>query len=175
VTVAVLSPPLGDLETIVAAIAAALSGPVFADLLAAVDIALNLRDADGNVIATPAPAAVYGYERAELEAYPAAEIIGVETVYDPQADEAAGTHRIGIDWTQLGDNEQTVTRDVQRLVLATRLFFRRNLIAEAAVALGIGPVLIESEGYGRLARAETAGNPLVKSGHVVLAVSSWSA
>lgn len=157
--------PLGDVESVTAAIAAALRSADFAQLLANVDAAENTGDD------TPAPKVVYAYERAQLEKFPAAEVIALNTAFNPQADEAAGAHRILVDWTQIGDSEARITREVQRLVLATRLFFRRSVL-QGDYALA--PMTIEFEDYSRIEPLQNAPQPFLKGGRVVLVAETWS-
>lgn len=152
--------PLGDVESVVEAMASALRSTSFTDILAAIDARLD----QGQELprATPGPAAVYGYERATPEAYPCAEVVIVQSEIDEDADEAKSTHRITIDWTVVGDDEEVVTRDVQRLVLATRLGFRRGVLDGMRA---IGPMTIQFEDYSRLEQGRD--HPLLKGGRVM--------
>lgn len=166
-TATLLTPPLGDVESITQGLAAALASERFRAVIAGVDIARNTG------ATTPwqgAIGSIYAYERANLEVYPAAEVIAAQATYDTDADEAAAVHRISIDWTQVGDDEQTVTRDIQRLVLATRIFFRHSVLDGS---FGIGPMLVEFEDYTHLSPG-TGAHAFLKGGLLILAVKSWS-
>lgn len=152
----------GDIETVKAAIAADLASSGFTDVLAAVNAEKN----DGYT--TPGPAAVYDYERAALEAYPAVELQGLTTTYEVDDDVKAATHQIAIVWTQVGDNEQTVTKDVERLVRATRDRLWRSVLGGQ---VGLAPMLVMSEDYSALAPS-AQGQPFMKGGRLIVAATT---
>ncbi len=152
----------GDIEDTKATLASWLLSSRFTDKLTAVNVEKN----DG--YSTDAPAKVYPHPRAELEAYPAAQLLGFNTVYDLDDEAKTATHRIGVQWTVVGDREDHVTSDVERLMRATReLFWRSSLGGEVNAA----PILIESEDYSELLPG-SAGQPLAKAGMTTLLVTT---
>jgi hypothetical protein len=77
------------------------------------------------------------------------------------------THAIAIVFTQVGDNEATVTTDVERLVRAARdLFWRSVLDAQE----GLAPILVVSEDYSALAPGN--GYPFMKGGRLIVAATT---
>lgn len=154
----------GDIETVKQGIAAALASSAFTDALAAVNAE------QGGAYATPPPAVIYPYERAVPETYPAIELQGLTSTYNVEDDVKQVTHRIAVVVTQVGDNEQTITTDIERLVRATRdLLFRSVLDGQR----GLAPMLIESENYSALAPNPRTG-ALMKGGMVVLAATTFA-
>lgn len=154
----------GDIETVKKGIAAALGSSAFTDVLAAV----NAEQGDGYT--TPPPSVIYPYERAVPETYPAIELQGLTSTYNVDDDVKAVTHRIAVVVTQVGDNEQSITTDIERLVRAIRdLLFRSVLDAQR----GLAPILIESENYSALTPNPKTG-ALVKGGMVVLSATTFA-
>lgn len=151
----------GDMEAVKTALAKWLSGPQYSDALAAVDA----EKGDGNV--TPGLQAVYAYERTKLEAYPAVELQGLRTDYAADDDVKQATHAIAIVFTQVGDNEETITREVERLIRAARDLFWRSVLDGQE---GLTPILVTSEDYSPLAPA--IGAPFQKGGHLIVAATT---
>lgn len=151
----------GDIESVKTAIAAALNGTGFTDALAAVNVDKN----DGYT--TPGPAVGYPYERAVLEAYPAFELVGLATGYGEDEDLKKATHQIAVLWTVAGDNEATLTTDVERLVRATRDLLWRSVLGGQ---VGLAPMLVVSDDYSPLAPGN--GHPFMKGGRVIVSATT---
>ena len=150
-----------DIETVKKAVAALLGTSGFADALAAVNADQN----DGYT--TPGLAAIYPYERLVPEAYPVVELQGLNGVYDVGEDVKDLTHRFAIVVTQVGDNEATVTTDVERLLRAIRDFLWRSTLNGLTA-----PVLIGEENYSQLAAARD--HPFVKGGMLILTAQTFA-
>jgi hypothetical protein len=129
--------------------------------------AVNTEKADGRT--TPYPAEIWEYEKAALGAYPAAELQALTTQYAPEDDVKIASHRIAVVWTVVGDNEATVTTDIERLVRTTRDVFWRTVLA---ADLGGIPMVVESEQYSALAPA--LGQPFMKGAQVMLIAGAIS-
>lgn len=165
---------VGDIESVKTELAAVLANTAtaidrfgatkyFNDALDTVNAEKN----DGHV--TPYPASIYPYERAVIESYPAVELQGLVTTYQPEDDVKAGTQRVAVVWTVVGDNEASVTTDVERLVRATRDVLWRSLLS---ADLGLAPIHVESEDYSALAPG--GPNPFMKGGRVVLVIDGFA-
>lgn len=153
----------GDIETVKAAIAAALLSADFATALAAVDTEKN----DGST--TPGPAFGYPYERAVLEGYPAFELQGLQTTYNSNGDVKEATHQIGVVWTLAGDNEAVLTQVLERLVRATRDFLWRSTLSGQ---IGLAPMLVKSENYSALQPG--TNTPLLKGCVVIIEATTFA-
>lgn len=155
----------GDIETVKKGIAEALASPAFAAALTAV----NVEQDDGYT--TAAPAVIYPYERAVPEAYPVFELQGLSTAYDPNDDVKNATHRIAVVCTQVGDNEASITTDVERLIRAARdLLWRSVLNADR----GLAPMLVESENYSQLTPNPNGDGTFVKGGMLILSAETFA-
>lgn len=108
---------LGDIQDVKHALALVLGGPEFLTVLAAVDAEKAVS------IATPGPTQVFEGEKTTLtdQGFPVAEIIGNRTLYNSDSEQAKdATHEIQVMWTHVGDDELTITAQLERLVRATR-------------------------------------------------------
>lgn len=153
----------GDIEDVKAGVALWIASSRFTDALAAV----NAEKADGYT--TPDPRAVYAYERAVLENFPAAEVIGLNTVYEPDSDVKAATHRISVVWTQVGDTEATVATDVERLVRATVDAFWRSVLDGRRA---LKPIGVDHDDYSQLDSGRENG-AFMKGGSVILICETY--
>lgn len=165
--------PVGDMESAKHEIALLLAAATFATLLTAIDA--EKAQASGSTVTTSAPAAAAIFEGAvnsqkEGSGYPVVEIIGHKTDYD-EADQQvdSGTHEIGIYWTHVGDDELTITTQLERLVRATRQTCRNALLS----AIQSAPVQVVSEEYTALMPTKTAGI-FVKSSQTIVRVRTES-
>lgn len=150
---------VGDVESVKAVIATIAGSTVFSDQLAAVNAEKN----DGYTSA--GLAAIYDYERAEIEAYPCLEIVGLTETYNPDEDVKDDTIRVALIFTVVGDNEQTLTKDVERLMRTARDVFWRSVLNGA---VGAAPVTVETGDYSELTRGQN--QPFMKGGRLILAV-----
>lgn len=110
----------GDIQDVKQAIAQALRSQSFLNVLAAVDAEKVV------AMATPGPTQVF--EGAKVvktdQGFPVAEVIGVTTTYDATTEQAkVAVHEIQVIWTHVGDDELTITAQLERLVRATRDLF----------------------------------------------------
>ncbi len=134
----------GDIEDAKHQVALVLLDPAFATLISAIDAE------KGAVTATPPPAAVFKGAMAQTkigQGSPVCEVIGHKTDYDV-ADQHAktATHEIGVYWTHWGDDELTITTQLERLVRATRDALWNGLLTAIASA----PVEVVGEEYSPL-------------------------
>lgn len=158
------TPRDGDIEDTKHALAVVLAGPAFLERLRAID-------AEKGEGETPVPTVVIPGETTNPvgQGYPIAEVIGLRTDYateDQQCKQAL--HQIAVHWTQVGDDELTITRDLQRLVRATR-----DLLWNSSLpALGNAPVLVTSEEYSELMPAKD--RPFVKASQTLLRIATFT-
>lgn len=159
----------GDIEDVKHELALLLQAPGFLTLLTAVDAEKS------TTIVTPGPAAVFEGEKASKTGmgYPVAEVIGLRTTYDAPSNEAkVAIHDVQIAWTQVGDDELTITTHVERLVRATRdLVWPANGPASLP-ALASAPMELVSEEYSELFKGKEY--PFVKGSMTVLRVTTLS-
>lgn len=123
--------------------------------------------ADDIPLGLPAADAVSTSERAHLASYPACEIVGDSSEpgdANQEAEEYA--HRLALVWTAIDDDEERVTAQIERFVLASRRVFKNAVLAEVP---GIAPVQVGREDFSPLGRREAAG-PFLKSGVLELTV-----
>lgn len=137
----------GDIQDVKHEIARALASAAFTSVLAAVDLEKAV------TTATPGPVAVFEGEKAVKsdQGFPVVEVIGIRTLYaldDQQTKDA--THEVHVVWTQVGDDELTITAQLERLVRATRdLFWPANGPSELTT-LSTAPIQVVSEEYTAL-------------------------
>lgn len=113
-------------------------------------------------VAAPPPFVIYRAVKAgpnSIDGFPCGELDGDESV----PEDASGTvedlnHRIAVLWTLVGDDEETLTDQVEVYVLATR----RTLSSAHLPGVGNVPVVVGRENYSRLARVKDLAQPLVK-------------
>jgi hypothetical protein len=129
----------------------------------------------GTSIVTPPPAVVFEGEKAVLtgQGYPVCEVIGLRTVYDPASNQAkVAMHEVQISWTHVGDDELTVTTQVERLVRATRDLFWPAAGPIALTNLASPPIEFLSEEYSELFKGKDF--PFIKGSMTVLRVTTLS-
>lgn len=126
-------------------------------------------------VVTPGPAVVFEGEKAVLTGlgYPVAEVIGLRTSYDSASQQAkSATHEVTVNWTQVGDDELTVTTHLERLVRATRDLFWPPTGPITLPAIASGPIELVSEEYSALFQATVS--PFVKGSVSILRVPTES-
>ncbi len=161
---------LGDIEDVkhqiallLASASAGANGSTFAQNLAALDTEKN----DG--VTTPSPAEIHETERAQLTNYPGCLLIARDTNYDLEAGPTLqdGTHLLEVVWFQVGDDEAVVTKQVERLVRATRLTLWGTTFGGA---INAAPLQVIRDNYADLAPSgETA---FLKGGRTFVAVAT---
>lgn len=159
----------GDIEDVKRELATMLRSAAFVACLAAVDAEKPV------ATVTPGPAVVFEGEKANLSGvgYPVAEVVGLKTSYDENAQQSkVATHEVSILWTQVGDDELTITTQLERLVRATRDLFWPATGPVNLPALASAPILIGSEEYTALLPAQ--GHPFVKGSSTMLRVETES-
>lgn len=159
----------GDMQDVKHAIARELSGPDFLTVLAGVDTEKAV------TIPTPGPAAVFEGEKANLAGfgYPVAEVIGAKTVYG-QTDEQgkSAVHEVQVVWTHVGDDELTITAQLERLVRATRDLFWPPTGLRVLIGINAAPLEVVREEYTALMPA--TDHPFVKGAATTLLVPTVS-
>lgn len=160
---------LADIQDVKHELALLLLAPAFLATLAAVDVERGVTSA------TPGPAAVFEGEKFVKtgQGFPVVEVIGIRTVYGPDPQQAKfGVHEVQLAWTQVGDDELTITAQLERLVQATR---DTVWPADGPITLPnahSGPIEVASEEYSQLMPAQ--GHPFVKAAVVVLHVPTYA-
>lgn len=155
----------GDIEDAKHEVALQLTAASFTTLLAAIDA-----EKAGSVT-TPVAAAVFEGEKQTKSAdgYPVAEIVGLRTLYDSNSEQSKDAlHDIAVIWVQVGDDELTITRQLERLVRATRDTFWNALLPAIASA----PVQVVSEEYSGLLPAQD--HPFVKASQTILQIRTFA-
>lgn len=153
---------LGDIEDVKHQIALIIAGAAFTAQLATIDAEKD----DG--ITTPAPAQVEECEKANFTNYPACRVIGLGAEYDQDSNAAKdGRHLVSVDFLQTGDDEATVTKQVERLVRAARDVLWESLLGEG---INAAPTIVTREDYGQLAVNEN--NAFLKGGGLIVQVST---
>ena len=151
------------------AIAFALAGQPFLDLLAAVDAEKGITQP------TPGPTQVFRGEKFLVtdQGFPVVEVIGVRTIYSSLAEELKlATHELHIMWTQVGDDELTIAAHLERLVRATRdLFWGADGVVQLP-GVNAGPMEIVSEEYTAMVPAPK--HPFVKGAALVIRVQTYT-
>lgn len=145
---------IGDIQVVKAVMAKELATAAFATVLATVDAELNAA-IGGTAITTTAPQSVCIFDGEKVETsgngYPVAEIIGGRTAYDGASQELKdATHELQIIWTHVGDDELTITKQLERLVKATRDFFWPANGSYTLPGMNARPLEIVSEEYTAL-------------------------
>ena len=160
---------LGDIQDVKHAIARQLLGGDFLTTLAAVDAEKAV------AIATPGPTQVFEGEKAQIsdQGYPVVEVIGNRTIYDTASEQAkAATHEIQIVWTHVGDDELTITAQLERLVRATVDYFWPPTGSMVLMGVNAAPLTLLSEEYTALLPTRTAGQ-FVKGSAITLHVPTF--
>lgn len=157
----------GDIGDVKHELALLIGSAAFLAVLAAVDVEKAVS------AATPGPTKVYEGEKVSIDnlGYPVCEVVGHRTLYDP-ADEQVktGTHQISLQWTQVGDDELTITAQLERLVRATRDLLWPATGPVSLPVIASAPIAIVSEEYSDLMPATIGG--FVKGSVVMLTVQT---
>lgn len=155
----------GDIQDVKAALKLELASSAFLAVLAAVDAEKRVTSA------TPGPTQVFAGEKfvKSDQGYPVAEIVGVRTIYAETEEHAkAAVHEVQIIWTQVGDDEMTITAEIERLVRGTRDYFWPSTGPIVLPGVNAGPLEIASEEYVELMPAKD--HPFVKGSATTLRI-----
>jgi hypothetical protein len=167
---------LGDIEDVKREIKKLIVAASFADACAAVDAEKNAVDQRTVVTTAPEPASVWTTSRRAKQnwTFPICEVLGHTTVYDQNSSRAKGmTHTVGINWTQVGDDEETITTQLERLVRATRdTFWPDGSEGIHLQAVMSAPVQLLSEEYAPLLPSNQSG-AFVKGSITMLRVQTF--
>jgi hypothetical protein len=129
--------------------------------------AIDAEKADG--LLTPAPATINETERTgnPSNGFPWVQLIGLETPYNqddgPTLQE--GTHAVAIVFLQVTDDEELVTKHIERLVKAARLTLWGTTFGGG---INAAPAQVLREDYSDL--APTKDNAFLKGGRLFVAV-----
>lgn len=159
----------GDIEDVKHELALLLLAPSFVALLTAVDAEKTTG------VVTPPPAAIFEGEKVTKSAagYPVAEVIGLRTAYDGTSQQSkVAIHDVQIAWTHVGDDELTITTQVERLVRATRDMVWPHDGPVNLPALASAPIELLSEEYSELFKG--TDHPFVKGSITILRVTTLS-
>lgn len=160
---------LADIQDVKHELALLLTAAGFLTALAAVDAERSITPA------TPGPSSVFETEKFVKtgQGFPVVEIVGVRTVYGPDPQQAKfAVHEVHVVWTHVGDDEQTITAQLERLVRATRDVFWPELGPITLPNANSGPIEVASEEYSQLMPAQ--GHPFVKGSVSVLHVPTFA-
>ena len=139
-------------------------------------VALAAVDAEKGIVdATPGPASIFEGEKFVKtgQGFPVVEVIGIRTVYAPDAQQAkVAVHELQVAWTHVGDDELTITGQLERMVEATRAIFWPTLGPVTLPNANSGPIEVVSDEYSQLMPAQ--GHPFVKGAVIVLHVPTYS-
>lgn len=166
-----MRPVAGDIEDVKRAIALRLRSARFAEVLTAVDTE------KGDSATTPVPVSIFEGEKAVLpaEGYPHGMVVGARTAYaiDANVDKDAA-HELQIVWTQVGDDELVITRQLERLVRATRdLLWPSGSPGITLEELHTPPVIVRGDEYSAL--MPTDAHPVfIKAASTQVLVSTYA-
>lgn len=139
----------GDVEDAKHQIALKLQSDDFLNALAAIDIEKD----DGT--STAQPTQIFEGEKVNISdsGYPVCELIAYRSRYDVNTDAKDVVHEVHIFWTQAGDDELTITRDLERLMRATRdVFWPQGAQRDPFIGTNWStPLILVSEDYTHLA------------------------
>lgn len=163
------NPPalFGDIGTVKDALKTLTIGPDFEREL----VAVEARFADGLTLPRIPASEVRTSEREGVPAqFPTLEIVGESSDPDVQVDYADSYgHQLAAIFWATGDDEETVTKIVERYLLA----FRRMVRNEALMPMiGCRPVVRGREQYGVVGRKPGVSNVFVKAGSISFTVAT---
>jgi len=163
------NPPtlFGDIGSVKAALKILVIGPDFEREL----VAVEARFADGLSLPRIPEAEVRTSEREGVPAqFPTLEIVGEASDPNIEVEYAdAYGHAIAAIFWAMGDDEETVTKIVERYILA----FRRMLRSETLMPMiGCRPVVRGREQYGVVGRKPGVSNVFVKAGSISFTVAT---
>lgn len=134
---------------------------------------LKLQLADGQCgdgIKTPVPAKVHTTDKADLEDYPALELIVTSSQSMRDSTAQVYKHNVVIGFTLVGDDEETLTAQDERYMWALRQVCRDTLFDPP---IGTGPIDTGGEQYTPLAqRPQGLESPFVKGGYIEVFVTT---
>ncbi len=124
------------------------------------------------------PAVVYTSEKQVLGSYPAVEILGMVTELVAQNETVSRyLHRLLLVLHLLGDDEETVTAQAERGIVAIRRTLRPPDAGGGVVltdVLNSGPVLVGREDFEPIAREKPDGSsPFLKVATIEVTVPTW--
>jgi hypothetical protein len=155
----------GDIQDVKNAVKLELASSAFLAVLAAVDAE------KGVATATPGPTQVFAGEKfvKSDQGYPVIEIVGVRTIYGETDEQGkAAVHEVQVIWTHVGDDEMTITAELERMVRATRDYFWPALGPIVLPGINAQPLAYGPEEYVELMPAKD--HPFVKGSAVTLRV-----
>lgn len=160
---------LAGIQDVKHEVALLLADVSFLTALAIVDSEKGITDA------TPGPTTVFEGEKFVKtgQGFPVVEVIGIRSVYAPDSQQAkVAVHELQVAWTHVGDDELTITAQIERLVSATRAVFWPVLGPVCLPAANSGPIEVVSDEYSQLMPA--LGHPFVKGAITVLHVPTFA-
>lgn len=160
----------GDIEDAKRAVAERLRSAQFLDLLAAID-------ARKGGATTPPPVSIFEGEKAVAvdEGYPVGAVVGARTAYSTDANvEKDAAHEIQVVWTDTGDDELVMTRNLERLVRATRdLFWPAGTSGLVLQEIRSAPVIVRGDEYSALMPTDEHG-PFIKAASTQLLITTYA-
>jgi hypothetical protein len=126
----------------------------------------DLDAADG--VITPVPYVIYTTEKWELAGFPAIEITVISSRPTQDSHAQVMEHRVPVAFTLTGDDEETLTIQVERYMWAVRQVVRDLLLAPDSLC---GPIDVGDETYTPLDNKGTE-RVFVKGGWVELRVTT---
>lgn len=137
------------------ALKAILLGPEYTDMLA------QLAREFGDGIALPPLEAAFTADKVTLPAYPCVELIGDQTKSPDDSEAAESHHRVEAWFWQCGDDEETITAQVERYVLALRRVLKNGSLMPY---VGNFPILFPNEAYAPVGRGKGTPQAFLKYG-----------
>jgi hypothetical protein len=160
----------GDIGTTKDVLKTLLLGPDFERKL----VQVEARFSDGLSVPRLAESQVKTSEMESVPAqFPWCEIVGQQSDPDNEVEYAdKNTHRIDIVYWANGDDEETVTKLVERYLLAVRKMIRNETLMPR---MGCLPIVRASERYGVVGQKPGLTHPFVKAGAISFAVTTIEA
>ncbi|HYE86259.1 MAG TPA: hypothetical protein VEA16_07880 [Vicinamibacterales bacterium] len=160
----------GDIGTVKDALKTLLTGPDFEREL----VTVEARFGDGLTVPRVPGHEVKTSEREGVPAqFPTVEIVGEVSDPDQQVDYAdLYGHAIAVIVWMNGDDEETVTKLVERYLLAVRKTIRSESLMPM---IGCRPVVRGREQYGVVGRKSGLAHPFVKAGSISFTVATIEA
>lgn len=164
------APAYGDIGTVKAALKTLLTGPDFEREL----VAVEARFTDGITVERLPASQVKESEHEGIPGtFPTCEIFGTGSIADNSVEYAdKNSHAISIMFWANGDDEETVTKKVERYLLATRKLIRSETLMPM---IGCFPVVRGDESYGLVGKKSGLAQPFVKAGAITFTVSTIEA
>jgi len=161
--------PSGSIEAVKESLQRWLRSSRFVDAIAAVDAQAVAEGRDDNTRATPVPDAdaIFTTEKHSLAKYPAVELVNVRVAYAPDTEAKIRAIELGVVFSQAGDDEALVTRDVERLIEAAGQLLRGSFLDTRD---GIKRIELASEDYSELTPGQ--GGTFLRGGELRLAIAT---